>query len=45
MATVQLPLRQRSQDICLSNELFIHTQFPYENEILGSPGKLHNVEP
>jgi hypothetical protein len=45
MATVQLSLRQGSQDICVSNEVSIHIQFCYENEILGSPRNLYNVEP
>lgn len=44
MARVQLSLGQGSQDICLSNEHSIHIQFCYENEILGSPGNLYNVE-
>jgi hypothetical protein len=33
MKTVQLSLRQGRQDICLSNEIYIHIQFCYENEI------------
>jgi hypothetical protein len=45
MATVQLSLRQGSQDICLSNEVSVNIQFCYENETLGSPRKLYNVEP